>query len=159
MRELPQRQRPAHFPSVEIRGRSVVYFITVCVNDRRPLLASPEALAVLMEAWQIADAYRVGRFVVMPDHVHLFCGPARHPEVGLKPWVAFWKSRAAQRWTGGAVRTKLWQRDFWDTQLRAGESYREKWEYVRNNPVRAGLVARPDDWPYQGELGELRWHE
>lgn len=159
MAELPQRERPAHFPSVEVRRRSVVYFVTVCAKDRRPLLASSEALAVLTQAWREADAYRVGRFVIMPDHVHLFCGPARYPEVGLPPWMAFWKSSSARRWPGGAMAGKLWQRDFWDTQLRAGESYREKWDYVRNNPVRAGLVTRPEDWPYQGELCELRWHE
>ena len=53
----------------------------------------------------------------------------------------------------------LWQRDCWDRQLRTGESYAQKWEYVRNNPVRKGLVANADDWPYQGELNVLEWHE
>ena len=53
----------------------------------------------------------------------------------------------------------LWQRDCWDRQLRTGESYTQKWEYVRNNPVRKGLVANADDWPYQGELNVLEWHE
>ncbi|MCX7916496.1 MAG: hypothetical protein N3A53_09385, partial [Verrucomicrobiae bacterium] len=54
---------------------------------------------------------------------------------------------------------ELWQRDFWDTQLRRGESYSAKWEYVRYNPVRAGLVSDPADWPYQGELNILEWHD
>jgi putative transposase len=53
----------------------------------------------------------------------------------------------------------LFQRDCWDRQLRTGESYAQKWEYVRNNPVRKGLVAAADDWPYQGELNVLVWHE
>ncbi len=34
-----------------------------------------------------------------------------------------------------------------------------KWEYIRHNPVRAGLVNDPDDWPYQGEMHVLRWHD
>lgn len=51
----------------------------------------------------------------------------------------------------------LWQRQCWDTQLRTGESYDAKWDYVRNNPVRKGLVASPDDWPFQGELNVLSW--
>jgi putative transposase len=34
--------------------------------------------------------------------------------------------------------------------------YDKKWEYVRQNPVRAGLVAEPDDWPHRGELQTLR---
>src|SRR4051794_11733079 len=51
----------------------------------------------------------------------------------------------------------IWQREAWDTQLRRQESYASKWEYVVNNPVRAGLTKRAEDWPYQGELNELRW--
>jgi hypothetical protein len=53
----------------------------------------------------------------------------------------------------------LWQRDCWDTQLRRGESYSAKWEYVRHNPVRAGLCAAPDEWPFRGEVNELMWHD
>ena len=34
----------------------------------------------------------------------------------------------------------IWQRHFWDTQLRRGESYDQKWDYVMQNPVRAGLA-------------------
>jgi len=48
-------------------------------------------------------------------------------------------------------------RDFWDTQLRKGENYDEKWQYVLENPVRAGLVKHSEDWPYQGELNVLEW--
>jgi len=39
-----------------------------------------------------------------------------------------------------------------DHVLRSDESYGEKWDYVRHNPVRAGLVRECDDWPYQGEI-------
>jgi len=53
----------------------------------------------------------------------------------------------------------LFQRDCWDRQLRTGESYVQKWAYVRNNPVRKGLVANADDWPYQGRMNILEWHE
>ena len=53
----------------------------------------------------------------------------------------------------------LFQRDCWDRQLRTGESYVQKWEYVRNNPVRKGLVVRADDWPFQGQVNVLEWHE
>lgn len=53
----------------------------------------------------------------------------------------------------------LFQRDCWDRQLRNGESYSNKWQYVRNNPVRKGLVADADGWPFQGEMNVLHWHE
>ena len=70
--------------------------------------------------------------------------------------MSFWKSFVARQWPN-REQSPVWQRHFWDTQLRRGENYDEKWEYVVQNPVRAGLVSRAEDWPYQGELNVLRW--
>ncbi len=41
--------------------------------------------------------------------------------------------------------------------MRSGEKYHEKWLYVRENPVRAGLVGDVEHWVFQGELNVLRW--
>jgi len=71
-------------------------------------------------------------------------------------WVSFWKSAAARNWPHHD-QLPLWQRHSWDTQLRRGENYDDKWEYVLQNPVRTGLVTRSQDWPYQGELNVLKW--
>jgi putative transposase len=49
----------------------------------------------------------------------------------------------------------IWQKEFFDDVLRSSESYSQKWDYVRENPVRAGLVARVEDWPWQGEIEPL----
>jgi REP element-mobilizing transposase RayT len=68
-------------------------------------------------------------------------------------------SPAAAAARGDARPSKVWQDGCWDTQLRKGENYGEKWQYVRNNPVRKGLVNSPDDWPWQGEIHVLEWHE
>jgi len=45
-----------------------------------------------------------------------------------------------------------WQEGFFDHVLRNGESYAQKWNYVRVNPVRAGVSRTPEEWPYQGEI-------
>lgn len=45
----------------------------------------------------------------------------------------------------------------WDTRLRRSENYQEKWHYLRENPVRKGLVQDSTDWPYQGTLNVLPW--
>ncbi|HVU22624.1 MAG TPA: transposase [Opitutus sp.] len=156
--DLPSRRRPAHFPANERQGLAVIYFVTVCTDQRRPVLANVAAHAALVEAWRAATRFNVGRYVVMPDHVHFFCAPATNPPEALARWVAFWKSAVARQWPKGEG-GKLWQRDFWDVQLRRGQSYAEKWIYVCDNPVRAGLVKRVEEWPYQGELSVLRWHE
>ena len=41
-----------------------------------------------------------------------------------------------------------WQRNFFDHRLRHDESEAEKFEYIRRNPVRAGLIRWEDEWPY-----------
>ena len=52
---------------------------------------------------------------------------------------------------------KVWQEEFFDHVLRSGESYGQKWSYVRENPVRAGLVATSEAWPWQGEIELFRF--
>lgn len=91
----------------------------------------------------------------MPDHLHFFCAPTGR-DCSLEKWMRFWKSQLTKAWPVAAEKPVL-QRDHWDRQLRSEESYDEKWAYVRQNPVRAGLVTDPAAWPYQGELNELRW--
>ncbi|HSQ01005.1 MAG TPA: transposase [Candidatus Dormibacteraeota bacterium] len=149
-----ERRRLAHPPVVERVNAPIIVFATVCTAHRRPVLAQPAAATTLREAWLRADTWFVGRYVVMPDHVHLFCAP--RDDVTLVRWVRFWKAITTRRWPGPRLRP-LWQRDCWDTQLRSATSYTEKWEYVRWNPVRHGLVHHPDEWPYQGEMTRLDW--
>ena len=132
--------------------------MTVCVRDRRPLLARAEIHRLLAEVWADATEWWVGRYVLMPDHLHLFAAPARVDALALRNWVLFWKSQASRRWPYPNDKP-VWQTDFWDRQLRGSESYSEKWDYVVNNPVRAGLCAHSHDWPFQGELHEFRFHD
>jgi putative transposase len=137
---------------------SPLYFITFCTHQRRPFLACDEvhaAFAVFAKRGETSFNVAVGRYVIMPDHMHFFCSP-RRDNVLLERWVQFWKSRASQRWPR-PEEYPIWLEGEWDTQMRQGESYASKWEYVVNNPVRAGLAKHSDDWPYQGELNVLRW--
>jgi len=140
-----------------------IYYITTCVDARKAVLARDEAARILEEEWRAAHkrhGWAVGRYVIMPDHVHFFC----RAEIGAKTlsdFVGNWKS-----WTSRAISalrqprstpaaTTLWQREFFDHILRSNESYAEKWNYVRKNPVRAGFVKSADDWPYAGEIETL----
>jgi putative transposase len=85
----------------------------------------------------------VGRYVIMPDHLHLFVCGGLEFDLGL--WIRGLK-RAIISQTG------IWQPGFFDHVLRSDESYGQKWQYVRENPVRAGLVHEADEWPYQGQI-------
>ncbi len=152
----PRRVRLPHL-FLDRENQSPIVFLTVCAKQRRPILANPDMVRRLVSAWMAANHWLVGRFVVMPDHLHLFCSPNTIPPESIADWVRYWKSMVGK--SAGTGEGGLWQRDFWDTQLRMHESYRAKWEYVRYNPVRARLVAMPGEWPYQGELNVLRWHD
>jgi len=127
-----------------------VFFITFCTRDR----------AAIPNLQLGHDAFRgyakrgrdqniaVGRYVLMPDHIHLF----------VKGDANF----VLSRWIGGMKRAitvalgchsgELWQPGFFDHVLRSDESYVEKWNYVLQNPVRAGLVSDATEWPFQGEV-------
>jgi len=156
--DLLRRRSPTHLPVADYHNRSIIVFVTVCTQGRKPLLARAEAVETIRQAWAKAHIWRIGRWVVMPDHVHLFCAPGTWPPEPIARWVSFWKSEASRRWPR-AEEQPIWQRDFWDTQLRPGDDYRAKWQYVRENPVRAGLCADPETWPFQGEENPLMWTE
>jgi len=134
-------------------NRGIIVFLTVCTKDRKPHLANSKAHKTLTAWWSRSTRWLVGRYVILPDHVHLFCSPGS--DESLQQWVPYWKNMTARELKTGAE--PFWQRDYWDTQLRTGDSYEAKWDYVRHNPVRHGLVASADDWPYQGELNILDW--
>jgi putative transposase len=151
---FPQKRHPVHQPLWDSGNRSSVIFLTVCVAHRRQVLATPEMHDRLLRTWNAATHWMVGRYVIMPDHIHLFCAPGTNPPSSLASWIAYWKRLVAFEYDQA-----LWQKNYWDTQLRHHENYAQKWDYVRNNPVRAGLCADPGDWSFQGELNLLRWHD
>ena len=90
----------------------------------------------------------------MPDHIHLFCAPGSAECPALSQWVTMWKSLSAAVWPDRTIQ-KVWQKSFWDTPLRHGDSYAVKWEYVRMNPIRKGLTWNADTWRFQGEVNPL----
>ena len=154
----PGRHHLPHLPAMEFSGQSVIQFVTVCVHGRRSLLARQEVVQLLLNCWGKADHWLVGRWVVMPDHLHLFCSPARSPSAPLKNWVQFWRNESTRRWPFPDEKP-IWQPDFFDRQLRSGESYHQKWIYLWENPAKKDIVANPEDWPFQGEMNVLPWHD
>jgi len=129
-----------------------VYFITLCTYERKKLLACDAVHAALIAFAERASSQHniaVGRYVIMPDHVHLFVRGPDDFEVGR--WIGMLKQTLSKQITS-AGKLPLWQRGFFDHLLRSDESYAQKWNYVRENPVRAGLVKDADDWPYAGEV-------
>ncbi len=133
------------------RGNVTIVFVTVCSAHRAPRLANDNVYHALIKAWGEADAWIVGAYVIMPDHLHFFCSPTTE-DVTIEQWITFWKRRFRRHL--GAEAPRL-QAGAFHHRMRQDESYSEKWEYIRANPVRARLVRTPADWPFVGVLNEL----
>ena len=113
---------------------------------------------MLTDEWLNAHdrhGWAIGRYVIMPDHVHFFCR-AELDATSLAIFMQKWKEWSSKRMTREQkVAGRVWQEEFFDHVLRSSESYSQKWDYVKENPVRAGLVQKSDDWPFQGEIQSL----
>ena len=88
--------------------------------------------------------------LLMPDHLHAIVFPTQDREAKVGNF-----SGALKRW----IRTELhaswkWQPGCFDRLLRSDESLHEKWLYLQENPVRAGLVKNSKDWPYRLNLDD-----
>ena len=152
----PDRHHPAHFPPVARWNQPIVLMTTVGLrkpNDYH-CLDNEVFLEALLNAWQRSPEWKVGHFMIMPDHVHFFCTPGDSTRSAVTLWTQKWKSfistqlqRPAWRWLPGC----------WDTQMRDIDHYSEKRAYVKMNPVRKGLADTPHAWRYQGMVHTITW--
>jgi len=130
-----------------------LYFVTFCTYERKRFLAKDGVhTAFVLFAKRADNTFKVavGRYVIMPDHVHLFV--RGDYDFRLSPWVGALKQALAKAAMLSRAKGQIWEEGFFDHVLRSNESYSQKWDYVRENPVRAGLVKSAADWPYQGEI-------
>ena len=133
-----------------------IYFITACTYNRRQILAQPAVHNSFIEFGFRACEYRVwvGHYVIMPDHIHLFAGFG--PEsITLSGWMKSLKNAISKTLKNATFHAPHWQKGFFDHVIRSQEFYDQKWFYVRDNPVRAGLVQSAEDWPYTGQICNL----
>jgi len=116
----------------------VLYFLTCCTAPRgHNQLCRPDVAGFVKTSLE----YHQGRYrcrlhacVLMPDHLHLLTNLVR--------LMTNWKRLVARSYGVG------WQRDFFEHRLRRDEHFDAKVDYMRQNPVRAGLVSSGTDWPY-----------
>lgn len=92
----------------------------------------------------------------MPDHLHVFVA-TDDEKITLSDWMKSLKTTISKALRLNGVAPPHWQKTFFDHVLRSDESYSEKWNYVRENPVRAGLARNVVDWPFIGEIFSLEY--
>ena len=164
-----------------------LYFVTTCTEDRKPILANGRVHEDFQRYCRVGleRGVFVGKYVLMPDHLHLFvafgdeylsslAGNREDHQIRtditggravaavydrrislLSDWVKILKNSLSKTFRSQNIPAPHWQKGFFDRVMRTEESYCEKWLYVAENPVRKKLVAYPQDWPFQGEIYPL----
>jgi putative transposase len=124
-----------------------LFFVTVCTARRGVnTLCLPKIAARLIEAAAVyheREIWYARLFLLMPDHWHALL--AFPPSRALRTTVMQWKSFTAKSLRSDGL---AWQHDYFDHRLRHEESVDAKADYIRDNPVRKGLVTREEDWPW-----------
>jgi type I restriction enzyme R subunit/putative DNA methylase len=119
------------------------------------LFREPAAACLVQDTFLFFDGerYRLLAWVVMPNHVHVLFQP-------LEGWtmariVASWKSFTGRRLSsllpaspGANAVHRVWHREYWDRFIRDERHLHSAREYIHNNPVKAGLVRRPEEWEW-----------
>lgn len=135
------------------------YFVTVVTYQRRPLLASGDAMGCLRDAMTRArdeKPFEVVAAVVLPDHWHavLTLPPG---DADLSSRVGRIKALFTKATTlDGSVNSSwikhresdVWQRRFFDRLIRNETELERRIDYMHFNPVKHGYCKRPIDWPH-----------
>jgi REP element-mobilizing transposase RayT len=134
--------------------QTVIYFVTICVSERRPVLANECASNAFKIAASKLKQWKALAAVLMPDHLHVIVTPTEDRDARIGDFSA-----AIKRWMREEIQKDReldwqWQPGCFDRLLRSDESLQDKWLYVEENPVRAGLVKRFEDWPYRFAFNE-----
>ncbi len=143
---FPQRKSLPHAVPPWVKD-GATYFFTQCLQDRtRSDLVRAETAGALLAAvrnYHDRQIWFMRLFLLMPDHLHaLVSFPAGQ---SLRVAWSSWKRYTAK--TTGVI----WQRDFFEHRLRSHESWEQRARYIRENPVRKGLVTEGGLWPWYFE--------
>ena len=120
-------------------------------------LRDPRIATLVEHALQFfdGDRYRLLAWVVMPNHVHVLIEAGTTHS--LASIVQSWKRETARRANEMLGRQgPFWQSDYYDRYIRNGEHFYSAVAYIHRNPVIAGLVSEPQQWPFSSAR---RWDE
>lgn len=120
-------------------------------------LRDPHVAEMVQEAFLFFQGvrYKIHEWCVMPNHVHVLFQPTNGRTMSKS--VASWKAFTGRRISEWRMRTGLdpdahggpvWQREYYDRFIRDVNHYETVVAYIRDNPVKAGLVERAEDWAY-----------
>ena len=133
------------------------YFVTTKCWQGRSVFQLPEIAEIMLQTlftYRDRGAYLLHEFVVMPDHLHLILTPG--PTTSLEKAIQLIKGGSShQIHKARNQKMEIWQVGFYDWTIRDYNDWQTKVEYIHENPVRAKLVQKPEDWPYSSASGKF----
>jgi REP element-mobilizing transposase RayT len=136
-------------------------FVTFCAHARWQMPEFARSIVLDCCLTENQRMYLLEVAVVMPDHVHMIFSPLRNRNgnnFSLPQIVQKLKSVSAHTINKRLPhKGPVWQEEFFDHVIRQADSLQEKIDYVLLNPVRKGLVTRPEDyrWIWRNFAGEV----
>lgn len=138
------------------------FFFTVNTFRRLPVLTEAPVRTALREAIRRTreeHPFDIEAWVLLPDHLHcIWTLPAEDADFSVR-WSKI--KRYVSKECGASFGAKelsdsrnkrhesgLWQRRFWEHQIRDGADFARHVDYIHWNPVKHGLVGRACEWPY-----------
>ena len=124
-----------------------LHFVTFSCYRRLPLLASAQAKRWLEQALEQARrqyGFYVTGYVIMPEHVHLLVSEPERSTLARA--LQALKQSVARRLIG--EREHFWQARYYDFNVWTARKRIEKLRYMHRNPVKRGLVEKPEHWPW-----------
>jgi putative transposase len=124
-----------------------LHFITFSCFRRLPLLETPgarETVEAVLEQTRARHHARVYAYVLMPEHVHLLVNEP--PQIVLAQFLKAVKQMTSRKLRG--PREKFWQDRYYDSNVHGEQARCEVIRYIHRNPVKRGLVAKPEEWPW-----------
>jgi putative transposase len=131
------------------------FFVTSVTWERRPIFRSERAAGLFLDtlfAYRARGIFQLYEFVLMPDHLHLLLAPKA--TVAVERAMQFIKGGFSHRFmkeTGSHM--EIWERSFTNHRVRDCDDYATHRRYIHLNPVRAGIVEAPQDYPYSSAGG------
>lgn len=124
------------------------YFVTASCWEKQCLLQSDRMAGlfiVVLYHYREQKKYLLHEFVVMPNHFHLLITPGETLERAMQLVKGGFSFRAGKELEIGS---EIWQTSFYDRRVRDSDEYEKMKIYIHQNPVRARLVERAEDYPY-----------
>ncbi|SHH73829.1 REP-associated tyrosine transposase [Marivita hallyeonensis] len=146
---MPDYRRPS------LTGTPIFFTVNLAKRNSDLLVREIDLLRQAVRVTKRERPFHIDAWVVLPDHLHCIWRLPRGDQDYSTRWRLI-KSRFSRGLPPGQLRPShmarhergIWQRRFWEHHIRDEADYQAHLRYCWFNPVKHGLVTRPEDWPF-----------